>query len=65
LNLDADIVDQFYHALKNFAEILHSERNLVEINLRAGDVVETVFKAVNQACLKQASLCILPYFRNV
>lgn len=39
LNLDADIVDQFYHALKNFAEILHSERNLVEINLRAGSIV--------------------------
>jgi len=39
LNLDADEVDQFYHALQNFAEILHSPSNLVEINLRAGSIV--------------------------
>jgi gamma-butyrobetaine dioxygenase len=39
LNLAPDQVDQFYHALQNFAEILHSPKNLVEINLRAGTIV--------------------------
>lgn len=64
LNLDADKVDQFYHALQNFAEILHSPQNLVEINLRAGDAAKATFK-VNQAYFKPGLLLHLALFEEI